>query len=294
MQLINEQDDLAFALFNFVQNALQTFLKLAAVLSTGDQSAHIQAEHGAVFQVFGHIAAHDTLGKALSDSRFTNTSFTDQHRVVLALTGQDADNIADLGITANDGIQLVGTGGFHQILAIFFQGVIGRFGVISGHALVAAHGGQHLHELFRCDAKLLEQLASHAAGALQHAHKDMLHADIFILHLLGLLFSGGQGLVQLIGDIDFIGVTAGTRHMRQLGNFFRCGSFKGTGVNVHLGQQLGDQAILLLGQGHQHVLLFQRLVGIFNCQTLGSLQGFHRFLGKLVGIHIANLLYRQR
>ena len=82
--------------------------------------------------------------------------------------------------------------------------------------------------------------------------------------------------------------------MRQLGNFFRCGSFKGTGVNIHLGQQLGDQAVLLLGQGHQHVLLFQRLVGIFNCQTLGSLQGFHRFLGKLVGIHIANLLYRQR
>ena len=59
-------------------------------------------------------------------------------------------------------------------------------------------------------------------------------------------------------------------------------------------QQLVDQAVLLLGQGHQHVLLFQRLVGIFNCQTLGSLQGFHRFLGKLVGIHIANLLYRQR
>ena len=144
VQLINEEDDLALTLLHLVQNALQALLELAAVLCTSHQRAHVQAEHGAVFQVFGHIAAHDPFGQALGDCRFADARLTDQAGVVLRLTGQDADDVADLLIPPDDGVQLLLAGQVYQILTVFLQGVVGVLRVVIGHALVAAHGCQLL------------------------------------------------------------------------------------------------------------------------------------------------------
>ena len=144
VQLINEEDDLALALLHLVQNALQALLELAAVLCTGHQSAHVQAKHGAVFQVFGHIAAHDPFGQTLGDGRLTDARLTDQAGVVLRLTGQDADDVADLLIPPDDGVQLLLAGQVYQILTVFLQGIVGVLRVVIGHALVAAHGRQLL------------------------------------------------------------------------------------------------------------------------------------------------------
>ena len=144
MQLIDEEDDLALALLHLVQHALQALLKLAAVLCTGHQSAHVQAEHGAILQVFGHIATHDALRQTLGDGGFTNAGLTDEAGVVFGLTGQDTDHIADLLISTNDGVQLLLAGKFHQILTVLLQCVVGVFRIIGGHPLVAAHGGKLL------------------------------------------------------------------------------------------------------------------------------------------------------
>ena len=144
VQLINEEDDLALALLHLVQHALQAFLELAAVLCTGHQSAHVQTEHGAVFQVFGHIAAHDALRQTLGDGGFTNAGLADQAGVVFGLTGQDTDHIADLLIASDHGVQLLLAGKLHQILTVLLQGVVGVLRVIGGHPLVAAHGGKLL------------------------------------------------------------------------------------------------------------------------------------------------------
>ena len=190
VQLIDEEDDLALGLFDLVQHTLQALLELAAVLSARDQRTHVQAEHGAVLQVLRHIPLDDTLGQALSNGSLTDASFTDEHGVVLALTAQDADDVTDFGITADYGVQLVGLGHLDQVLAVFLQRIVGGFGVIAGHALVAAHRTQRLHELFCRDAERLEQLCRTLAGALQNAKEHMLHADIFVFHLLGLGLSG--------------------------------------------------------------------------------------------------------
>ena len=285
MQLIDEEDDLAFRLLHFVQNGLQAFLKLAAVLGTGHQRAHIQAEHRAILQVFRHIAADDPLGQTFGDGGLAHTGFTDQHRVVLALTGQDADDIADLGIPADDRVQLVGTGHLHQILAVLFQCVVGGFRVITGHALVAAHGGQLLHEAFRRDVESLEQLTGGFAGALQNAEEYMLHADVFILHLFGLLLRRIEGTVQVAGDVDLFGVTSGAGHPGQRLHLLQGSLGKGVGVRAQLGEQLGDQSLLLLGQRGQHVFLLHRLVGIFHRKALRTLQRLHGLLRQLIHVH---------
>ena len=291
MQLINEQDDLAFTLLDLVEHALEAFLKLAAVLGTRDQRAHIQAEDAAVFQVLGHVAAHDPLGQAFCDGGLADAGLTDQHRVVLAFPGQDADDVADLHITADDRVQLVLLGGGDQIGAVLLKGVVGFLGVVAGDALVAADGGQLLHEFFLRDAELAQQLTGCLAGALQDAEEYMLHADVFVLHLLGLIFGGVQGAVQVARDIDLVGVTAGTRHAGQGGDFLHRGGGKSARVDIHLGQHLGDQPVGLLGKCGQDVLLLHGLVGIFNGKALRTLQSLDGFLGELVHVHIADLLW---
>ena len=144
VQLINEEDDLALALLHLVQHALQALLELAAVLCTGHQSAHVQAEHDAVLQVLGHIAPDDTLGQTLGDGRLADARLTDEAGVVLRLTGQDADDISNFLVTANDGVQLLLAGQVNEVLTILLQGIVGVLGVVVGHALVAAHGGELL------------------------------------------------------------------------------------------------------------------------------------------------------
>ena len=140
VQLIDEEDDLALALLYLVQ----ALLELAAVLCTGHQSAHVQAEHDAVLQVLGHIAPDDTLGQTLGDGRLADARLTDEAGIVLGLTGQDADDVPDLLIATDDGVQLLLAGQIDQILTVLLEGIVGVLGVIVGHALVAADGSELL------------------------------------------------------------------------------------------------------------------------------------------------------
>ena len=144
VQLIDEEDDLALALLYLVQDALQALLELAAVLCTGHQSAHVQAEHDAVLQVLGNIAPDNTLGQTLGDGRLADARLTDEAGVVLGLTGQDADDVPDLLIAADDGVQLLLAGQIDQILTVLLEGIVGVLGVVVGHALVAADGSELL------------------------------------------------------------------------------------------------------------------------------------------------------
>ena len=100
---------------------------------------------------------------------YDRTSLTDEDGVVLALTAQDADDVADLVVTADDGVQLVLAGPLHQVGAIFLQGVIGLLRVVAGDPLVAPDGGQGLHHLFLGDVIGAEQLLQGAVGAVQQS-----------------------------------------------------------------------------------------------------------------------------
>jgi len=285
VQLIDEEDDLALALLHLVQHALQALLELAAVLCTGHQSAHVQTEHDAVLQVFRHIAAHDTLCKTLCNGGLANAGLTDQAGVVLGLTGQDADHVADLLITADDGVQLLLAGKIYQILTILLQGVVGLLGIVVGDALVAAHCCELLQELIFRDAERTEQLGGVLGLLVQQTKEHMLHADIVVLHGLGFSGGGAEHLIGSLRDIDLVGVTAGAGDPGQSRKLFGHGGSKTTGVNIQLLQQLRDQALLLRSEGVQQMFRFQLIVLVLHSQLLRCLQSLQRFLCILIGIH---------
>ena len=62
VQLIDEGDDFALRLLDFIQNRLEALLELAAELGAGDHGAEIQADKGLALQGLGDIASHDAAG----------------------------------------------------------------------------------------------------------------------------------------------------------------------------------------------------------------------------------------
>ena len=142
MQLVDKQDNPAVALFNFLQNSLEAFLKLTAELGSCDQSAHIERKNGSVLEVFRHIAAYNPLCQPFGDGRLADAWFADQNRVVLRLARQNPDDVSDLAVASNDRVELLRARLFDQVGTILFQRVICVLRRVGGDARIAAHAHQ--------------------------------------------------------------------------------------------------------------------------------------------------------
>ena len=201
VQLIDEQDDLSFTLSHFFQDRFQTFLKFAPVLGARYQRAHVQRENLLILQSLRHIATDDPLRQAFHHGGLADAGFSDQHRIILRLTGQDPDHIPDLRVTSDDRIQLLLSGFFHQVVAIFIQGIISSFRIVRSHPLVPANRRQGLQEFLPGDPVLPEQGLDRGAGVIQQSQKQMFHGDVFVSHPLGLVLGADQRFVQVLADI---------------------------------------------------------------------------------------------
>ena len=290
MQLVDEQQDASFGLFHFVQDGLQPLFKLAAVLGARHQRAHIQGENGLVLQGVGHVALDDPLGKPLRNGGLAYAGFADEDGVIFALPAQNADDVPDLVVPADNGVQLVLPCPLHQVAAVFLQGVVGLFRVIRGHPLVPAHGGQGLQNALLRHVVGAQQLLHAALRGLGEGQQQMLHGDIFVPHALCGLFRGVHGPVHALADVDLARFAPAAGHLGQLFHFGLHRRGKRRHGDAHAGQQLRHQAVLLLQQGKHHMGLFDLLVPVGLGQRLGRLDGLQRFLRKLIEIHIKTLL----
>ena len=142
MKLIDKQNNLSFALSDLFQNCFQTLFKFTSVFGSCHQSTHIQRENLLILQSFRYITTDDTLCQTFYNGCLTNTRFTDQHRIVLGLTGQNTDHIPDLRITPDHRIKLLLSGTLYQLRTIFIQSIISCFWIVTGHTLITADTGQ--------------------------------------------------------------------------------------------------------------------------------------------------------
>jgi hypothetical protein len=86
MQLVDEEEYLAVALFDLLQDGFKALLELAAVLSACDEGAHIEGEDLSVLEAVGDIAADDTLGEALGDSGLADAGLAYKDGVILGFS----------------------------------------------------------------------------------------------------------------------------------------------------------------------------------------------------------------
>ena len=137
VELIDEQDDLAFRFLHFLEHGLQAVLELTTVLGAGDQRAHVELDEVAVAQGARHVAGHDTLGDALDDGRLADARLADEHGVVLGATGQDLDGTTNLVGTADDRVELAGAGKIADVASVLLQRL--KLSLVLGrrHAVIA-------------------------------------------------------------------------------------------------------------------------------------------------------------
>ena len=106
VQLVDEQDDLAFLFREVVQDAFQALLELAAKLCAGDQGAHVEREDALVLEPLGHLAVDDALGEALDDRGLADAGLADQDRIVLGAPLQHLHRAANLVVAADHRVEL--------------------------------------------------------------------------------------------------------------------------------------------------------------------------------------------
>ena len=192
VELVDEQDDLPLAMLDFGKDGFQPFLELAPVFCSGHQGAHIQGEQLPVLQIVGHVAPADSLGEALRDGGLAHAGFADEAGVILGLPGQDADDAADLGIPADDRVQLLVLGEGRQILTVLLQHVVGVLGVVGVHLASAPDLLQGGEVALHSHVVPAEQARQILIGLRDKAHHQVLHRDVAVAHLLHALL----GLVQ--------------------------------------------------------------------------------------------------
>ena len=188
MDLVDEQDG-AGILLELLDDLLQPLLEIAAVAGAGEQRAHVEREDRGVEQHFRHVALDDALGEPLGDRRLADAGIADIERVVLGAAAEHLDGAVDLGLAADQRIDLAGArllvqvdaiGRQRVLLLLLLAALLGRLAIAVAAAL-----------LLLLDAARAAALGS--AGALGDAVRDVVDR-VVAGHLLFLQEIGGVAL----------------------------------------------------------------------------------------------------
>ena len=207
VDFVNEQN--RFGFLEFVNDALQSFLELAAVHRAGHQRTNVQFEHALVQQRRRDIALDDALRQPLDDGRLADARFADQRRVVFGAPRQYLDDALDLHLAANDRVQFAFLGQGGQVggelvnersLGLLFAARPNAFrhGRLAGFL---EHAARLAADLVGGHAQFSQDSHPRAFEAYQ-AEQDVLGADVLVSHAAGFVNRKFQYLLGIGGKLD--------------------------------------------------------------------------------------------
>ncbi len=200
VQLVDEQDDLAFLLRQVVEHGLEALLELAAILGAGDQRAHVEREDALAAQALRHFAVDDALRESFDDRGLADAGLADQHRVVLGAPLQHLDRAADLVVAADDGIELALLGALGEIDRVLLERLPAFLGVRVGDLLAAAHFLDRLVDRALHGAGVAQDRAELALVFERREH-EQLAGDVLVAALLRDLVGDVEDAVQVVGEV---------------------------------------------------------------------------------------------
>ncbi len=184
MDFIYEEDYLTITLSDFVNDGFKALFKLAFVLSSSHQCAHIQREYLLRAEVLGNITAYYTLCKTFGYGRFTCTGFAYKHRVVLGTTAKDLKYSTNLLVTTDDRVKFAFASAFAKVDGIFRQGVVLFFSALVCSLLAFTQLGDGCFQFFGRNASILKYGTGRRVNFKDSA-KHSLERDIFVSVSLG-------------------------------------------------------------------------------------------------------------
>lgn len=282
VHLVDEEDDFAFGLFDFVEYGFESFFELASVFGAGDEGSHVEGDDGFVAESFGDVSGYDSLGEAFGDGGFADAGLSDEDGVVFGASGEDLDGPADLFVSSDDGVEFAGAGACGEVDAVFFEGLEGVFG--SG-VVDLASGADVLDsglEVFFGDTVCGEGFSG-GSFVFGEGEEEVFGGDVLVSHFFG----EGEGVVEgglesssdggsvLGGGGDFGGVFEG---------FLDVGFDEGGLGSGFLKDGVGDAGVV--GEDSiEEVFGFDGLVLVFGGGLLGGLEGLLGFDGEFVEAH---------
>src|SRR5580693_2107768 len=201
VQLVDEQNDLAFLLGEVVENALEALLEFTAELGTGDQGAHVERQNALVFQALGDLVVDDALGETFDDRGLTHARLTDEHWVVLRPALQDLDGAANLVVTADDRIELPRRGSRREVDRVLLERLAAALCIRVVHLLTTTHLLDGLLDGALDDAGILED--PREITVIERGEHEKLAGDELVAALLGELVRDVEELIQLARDVNF-------------------------------------------------------------------------------------------
>ena len=232
-----------------VEDGLEPFLELAAVLGAGHHRSHVQADDGLVAQALRDVAGHDALGQALDDRGLADAGLADEHRVVLGATGQHLHHATNLVVAPDDRVELAFPGAGGQVGGVLLQRLVGGLGVGAGDPRAAADLVERLAQGLRRGAVPGQQLGDIGVAGGQPDHQ-VLGGDVFVVHLGGQVLGGGDGGQRFAGQLRLRVGAAGLRQpVQQVLGF----GADGGGLDTDSLQQRGGDAVVLRQQRHQQM-----------------------------------------
>ena len=279
MQLIDEAQDLAIRVDDFLHYRLQPVFELAAEFRARNHRAQIQRHQLLVLELIRHVAPDDALGEALHDGGLAHARLADQHRVVLGAAAQHLHHAADFVFAPDHRVELPLPRRFRQVVRVPLQRLVLGFRILISDALRSAHRYQRLQDGIVGRARALQQLAGGVAALFRDCQQQVLGGNKFVLEARGFVerplqrLVHGRRKVQPRLHAGRLGQDAqqmfGLRHDR---------------VRMHAAflQQRTRDPSLLLGQRHQQMQREQHLAFVLLRDRLSLLQGLLRFLRQFV------------
>ena len=187
VQLVDEEDDATGRVGDLLEDRLEPFLELAAILRAGHERAEIERDDPLVLQVLRDVAAHDALGQPFDDRGLAHARLADEHGVVLGPPAEDLDHAPDLLVAADDRIELALAGQRREVAPVLLERLVGRLGGRARDPLAAADRLQALVQPVARDPEPPEGLPGRARlRVVGEGEQEVLGGDVVVLESLGL------------------------------------------------------------------------------------------------------------
>src|SRR5271166_2250128 len=139
--LFIDEDDRDRRSLHFGDHLLEPVLELSLDSGPGLEQAEVEGTQDDILQRRGNVSLGDPPRQTLDDCGLANARLARKDRVVLAAADQDVDDLADLGLSADDRVDLAFLRSLGQVDGELFQGRSLGHG---GRLLTRAGGRAHL------------------------------------------------------------------------------------------------------------------------------------------------------
>src|ERR1019366_3037624 len=239
VQLIDEENDLALGVFDFLEDGFEAVFELAAIFCAGQHGPEIERDYALVLQAVVRVAGNDALSEAFDDGGLADSGLANEHRVVFGAARKDLDDAADFFIASNDGIELAAARLLGEIAGVALERLVLGFGILVRNFLRAAYDGERLQNRIVGRAVSLEDL-------LRDVPHQVLGGNVFVLEVGGFF----EGLLEQL--VDFVrkrGLGGASRNLGQLFEFAIDLAEHGLRTDANLFQHRRGDALLVFQQG---------------------------------------------